>query len=256
MAGKKSTQTPEIHAQSIITERGPRGALTQRYHYNALEEILSIVHQRVPEGDELKDLRAYHFKGTRWMWHTEEGITNVELACGATGELITLLKVRNNWNDGEIIAHITQKHFHKEPIKFDATLGGMIDGIYHNSPSAAVIDYYQNHPDAQLQLEFKDLKPYHFAQAPRNTWTEKNGAKKYGLAREATRELVAILKKMRGWDDNQLKENIKTEDFETVQIKFGATLGGMLANVYSSSPKAAIEDYFANIAKNTREKVQ
>ena len=234
---RKRKPTLEDHVNSIIADGGPDGALKKRYQYDFLEEILDEIHSR----KKLLDLRAYHFKGTVNMWSEEDSI-NYELARQATGELIETLKEKYAWNDEQVIENITAKHFHKETIKYGVRVAGMLTHVYENSPSQAVTDYFQNHPNEKTKNKFKDLKEYHFKAIQKHLWTKKDGTKNYELARQATGEFLDTLKERYGWDYEQVIENIRAKHFLKEPIKYNATLSGML-RVYNHSPSQAVIDF-------------
>ena len=239
---RKRKPTLEDHVDSIIAAQGPKGALKKRYQYNFLEEILNVIHSR----GEFRDLRAYHFKGAINMWHTTEGITNYELAREATGELLDVLKERYGWDYEHVIQNIRAKHFQNEPIRYNTTLCGMMHNIYEDSPSWAVMDFLQNHPDEDVRKKFKDLKPYHFSDGQKHIWTKKDGTKNYELARQAIGELIAKLKEKHRWSDEQVIENINLKHFQNEPIRYNATLSGMIAIVYDDSPSRAVIDFYRN----------
>jgi len=238
--GKKKP-TLEDHVNSIIAAGGPKGSLVKSYMCGFLEEVLDEVHSR----DRLLDLRPYHFKKVLKIWK-DEGRINYDLGRQATGELINTLKTKHKCNYEEVIRKISSASFHKEQIKYGAKIGGMLLHVYENSPSKAVIDYFQFHPSGKIRNRFKALQTYHFSRVPRHTWTNEEGEKNYPLARQGTGELVGRLKE-KGWSDEEIKENISWYHFHHEKIDFGATLAGMLLRVYDDE-KDAIEDYYANAA--------
>jgi len=88
-----------------------------------------------------------------------------------------------------------------------------------------------------------DLRSYHF-KGTRNIWNLDNGKKNYALAREATGELIDILREEHGWSYEEVVQNIKEDTFKTHEIKYGAKLGGMVKNVYEYRHADAFIDYF------------
>ncbi len=193
----------------------------------------------------LLDLRAYHFSDVLNIWNLKDGTINYELAREATGELLNALMGR--YGDYEqIVANIQKRHFCEEQILYGANLSGMLQRVYDSTQSKAVIDYLQNHPNKEVSSHFKDLREYHFGYTKHSTWTTK-GRKKYELARQATGELLDVLKERNGWDYEQVVQNIQQKHFISEAIRHGgATLGGMLANVYDDSPSKAVIDFLKN----------
>lgn len=229
----------EDHVNSIIAAGGPSGALKKRYQYDFLCQILDKIHER----EELLDLKAYHFMRTSHRWKFKDGSKNFALAREATGTLVELLRDRHGWSYEQIIENIRQEHFHKTRIGYGAKLAGMLVTVYDDSPSKAMIDYLQNHPSSEVREQFKDLKPYHFKNGQKHIWKLENGRKNYELARRATGELLEILREKYGWDYEQVIKNIQQKHFYKEKIRFGATLNGMLSNVYEGSPSKAVVDF-------------
>ena len=247
----RKTLTLEDHVQSIIAAKGPDGALKTMYQHHELQDILARIHER----GELPDLRAYHFYGTFNVWQLPDGNKNLELAREAIAELVEILKQRYGWELEDIVRNITSRHFREEEMLFGATLGGMLQVAYRGSPSEAIMDYLRNHPDVDVRKEFAKLRPYHFRKAQSGTWTNKDGTKNLELAREATEELLDVLKQRYGWELEEVVRNITSRHFYEEEIMFGATLGGMLNGAYRGSPSEAVIDYLQNHPdRNVREK--
>ena len=230
--------TLDDHVDSIIAAGGPQGALKRVYRIDILDEILHEIHSK----GQLLDLRAYHFKSTHGIWR-EGGYVNYKLARQAIGELTEILKEKHAWSNEQIIQNISKNHFNKELLKYGVTVGGMLYCVYGSSPSRAMIDFLKNHPDEEVSKKFSDLKEYHFGRV-QNMWNKKDGTKNFELSRQATGELLDILKKRNGWDYEQVVEKINREHFSNEPIKYNATLRGMLASVYEDSLHAAVKDYF------------
>ena len=134
-----------------------------------------------------QDLKEYHFsQAPRNLWTKKDGTKNFELARGATGELVETLKERYGWNDEEVRENIGVEHFHKEPIRYNKTLSGMLQLVYGTSPSAAIEDYFKHkaHGDDILeQAHFKkseqpipenELRAYEFSAYTRDEFGDEN----------------------------------------------------------------------------------
>ena len=192
--------------------------------------------------DRFKDLKPYHFHRSQSHAWVKDGKVNYELAREATGELLALLRKKYKWSYEDAIRNIRRDHFRNEELKYGTSLGGMLNAVYKGSPSEAVRDFLQNHPDQKIKNQFSVLRPYHF-RGKKHIWVLKNGRKNRKLAREATGELIGVLRSTYGWSHEQAVERITSKHFKTEPIRFNAKLSGMISHAYSNSPKAAIRDY-------------
>jgi hypothetical protein len=159
-------------------------------------------------------------------------------------------------------------------IRYGMTLAGMMANLYGDSPRKMLTDYLLNNPNPAVTKHFAGVKPYHFAQSE---WTvaDKEGLtmpagwvketetrdgqkaqvwRNYGLAREAMGELVGKSVYTEGLplSDSEVIKRLEkvvgdfNKDYFDREIRFGATLGGMFAVVWGSSPSAALRDYLSN----------
>lgn len=244
MARKK--YTIDEHVASIIACGGPEGALVNRYTYDFLDEVIDEIHSK----GELLDIRTYHFNSVNNIWNLKEGGINYELGREMTCELYNFLDERYDWSHLDMVRKITKEPFDHELIKYNKTCCGMLQGVYEGSPSKAVIDFLQNHTDPKIKEEFIDLRDYHFWQSPQNIWISKDKNKNFGLAAEATKELIQVLQERYKWTEQEACQNVKVRHFKEEPIKYGAILWGMFTNVYNDSTKEAIAVYKTHTTRN------
>jgi len=115
------------------------------------------------------------------------------------------------WTTDEQIYSISQKHFKKHGLM------KMLDKVFLNSPSAAVMTAYPNRFEA-----------WKFKNVPLGTWKGKQG-KKLGI--ELTRRLI---EEWLGWETDEQVYSITANHFK----RFGLAI--MLEKVFKSSPSSAI----------------
>src|SRR3989344_9329797 len=123
--------------------------------------------------------------------------------------------------------------------------------IAAKGPDGALKTMYQHHElqDILARIhergELPDLRAYHFY-GTFNVWQLPDGNKNLELAREATGELLETLRKRYGWELEDIVQNIIKKHFCEEEIRFGATVGGMIGIVYNNSTHAAVMDYLQN----------
>lgn len=253
---KNRTRTIEEIVEFILENEGPD--LERMAHptkkivkYGDLESALSEIHER----GLLPNLQAFHFKDVRNIW-TQDGTLNYPLAREMMGILMEELLERHGSYNG-VIRHTSFHQYHDHELSFHTKNGvikynleSMFHSVYASSPSAAVIDYLQNHPNISIKKEFGHLRPCHFPMTPPGYWKSPEGQKD---ARQLIGQGLAEIFKKNGNNWIEAIKSIKDGYFygrkAYFENKFGRipiNLQSVIASAYDGIHIEAVIDYLKN----------
>lgn len=210
----------------------------RRLHFSDVRCALEDLHH---QGRYL-DLEPFDLKGTLGLWKGLAGV-RYDLARQASKRLLRRIESRHPGLPLEkILPGITHCAFCRTPIsRYATTLWGMLANVYGGSPYRALKDLIDH--DEEF-VAYRDLQPSDMKKAPQRTWVSQTGKKDYARARRLTRAfLQAIRDGLPAVRIEATLARIETHEIlETPVSRYGATLGGMIDQVYDNSPYLALKD--------------
>lgn len=230
----------------FIESRAPQSVSTfrrnpfagRRFHYSHVRRAVEELHYR----GRYRDLEPFDLKGTLGLWRGPSGV-RYQLARQATLQLVRTIQDRRPELPLErILPCITHELFCQTPVsRYATTLWGMLINVYGGSPYRALKDLIDHDEDFAA---YRDFQPSDMKKAPQRTWISQTGKKDYARARRLTRAFLQAI--CGGRPPVRIEATLAgiemQEILKTPISRYGATLGGMIDQVYGNSPYLALKD--------------